>query len=58
MRRILSYTMPDRNVISWTSMIDGYCNTGDVASARFLFDSMPDKKYSILEHNDWWLLSE
>ncbi|RYR60719.1 hypothetical protein Ahy_A04g017774 [Arachis hypogaea] len=35
--------MGDKNVISWTSMISGYCHNGDVESARLMFDLMPDK---------------
>ncbi|CAK9146190.1 unnamed protein product [Ilex paraguariensis] len=36
-------SVPERNVVSWTSMIDGYCNNGDVDSARLLFDVMPER---------------
>ncbi|KAJ7950805.1 Pentatricopeptide repeat-containing protein [Quillaja saponaria] len=35
--------MQDKNVISWTSMIYGYCNNGDIESARSLFDAMTEK---------------
>jgi pentatricopeptide repeat protein len=31
------------NVISWTSMVHGYCEDGDVDEARFLFDCIPEK---------------
>ncbi|KAJ6994401.1 pentatricopeptide repeat-containing protein [Populus alba x Populus x berolinensis] len=35
--------MPERNVVSWTVMIDGYAKVGDMASARALFDEAPEK---------------
>ncbi|PQM41134.1 pentatricopeptide repeat-containing protein [Prunus yedoensis var. nudiflora] len=35
--------MTDRNVVSWTSMMYGYCHHGDVQSARSLFDAMAEK---------------
>ncbi|KAL6130601.1 hypothetical protein ACLB2K_068980 [Fragaria x ananassa] len=41
--RSLFDEMRDRNVVSWTSMIYGYCHRGDVGAAKSLFDSMPKK---------------
>ncbi|CAB4319941.1 unnamed protein product [Prunus armeniaca] len=35
--------MPEKNVVSFTTMIDGYAKYGDMASARFLFDQAPNK---------------
>ncbi|KAI7991713.1 putative pentatricopeptide repeat-containing protein [Camellia lanceoleosa] len=35
--------MPERNVVSFTAMIDGFAKAGDMASARFLFDQSPVK---------------
>lgn len=36
--RMLFDKMPERNVVSFTTMIDGYAKAGDMASAGFLFD--------------------
>ncbi|XP_010252400.1 PREDICTED: pentatricopeptide repeat-containing protein At1g31430 [Nelumbo nucifera] len=33
--------MPDKNVISWTSMVSGYVNCGQLDEARELFDRTP-----------------
>ena len=30
--------MPKRNVVSYTTMIDGYAKASDMVSARFLFE--------------------
>ena len=35
--------MPKRNVVSYTTMIDGYAKAGDMASARFLFKQVPQR---------------
>ncbi|CAO2842900.1 unnamed protein product [Amaranthus hypochondriacus] len=35
--------MSVRNVVSWTSMVVGYVNFGDLDSARRLFDEMPKR---------------
>ncbi|KAF8403143.1 hypothetical protein HHK36_011240 [Tetracentron sinense] len=35
--------MPERNVISWNSMISGFAKCGDMDSARELFEGMPEK---------------
>ncbi|KAI3519227.1 hypothetical protein L1887_08254 [Cichorium endivia] len=35
--------MPDKDVVSFTMMIDGYAKLGDIASARCLFDESPEK---------------
>lgn len=40
--KMLFEAMLVKNVVSWTTMIDGYCN-GDVDDARRLFDVMPDR---------------
>ena len=34
--------MPDRNVISWMELISAYGKSGDVESARKLFDRLFD----------------
>nr|KYP57280.1 Pentatricopeptide repeat-containing protein At2g44880 family [Cajanus cajan] len=31
------------NVVSWTSMVSGYCGNCDVENARLMFDLMPEK---------------
>ena len=36
-------TMPEKNVISFTTMIDGYAKAGDMATVRFLFDHYVEK---------------
>ena len=36
-------TMPEKNVISLTTMIDGYAKAGDMATVRFLFDHYVEK---------------
>lgn len=35
--------MPDRNEISWTSLISGYVRIGDMKAAKCIFDQMPKK---------------
>ncbi|EHA8591545.1 putative pentatricopeptide repeat-containing protein [Cocos nucifera] len=35
--------MPNRNVITWNTMIDGFVKSNDMNSARRLFDEMPDR---------------
>ena len=35
--------VPSPNRITWTAMITGFCNNGDVLSARRHFDVMPEK---------------
>ncbi|XP_038973012.1 pentatricopeptide repeat-containing protein At1g31430 [Phoenix dactylifera] len=41
-RRFFS-CMPERNVISWTSMVSGYVNSGQLDEARQLFNQSPAK---------------
>ena len=41
--RSLFDEITDRNVVSWTSLIYGYCHLGYVEAAKSLFDSMPRK---------------
>ncbi|KAL4589060.1 hypothetical protein LXL04_001962 [Taraxacum kok-saghyz] len=41
--RQLFDTMPERSLVSLTSMITGYAKHGDLAKARTLFDSIVDK---------------
>ncbi|KAF6167177.1 hypothetical protein GIB67_029815 [Kingdonia uniflora] len=33
--------MPERNVVSWNAMMEGYCRIGDMGSALMLFGGMP-----------------
>ena len=35
--------MPQRNVVHWNVMVDGYVKCGDLEGARRLFDEMPDR---------------
>ncbi|GAV77586.1 LOW QUALITY PROTEIN: PPR domain-containing protein/PPR_2 domain-containing protein, partial [Cephalotus follicularis] len=35
--------MPQRNVVSWSTMVSGYSKDGDMDMARMLFDKMPIK---------------
>ncbi|WJX52496.1 hypothetical protein P8452_38604 [Trifolium repens] len=35
--------MPQRDVISWNTMISGYSGIGNMGFAQFLFDSMPER---------------
>ena len=35
--------MPKRNVVSYTTMIDGYAKAGDMVYARFLFEQVPQR---------------
>ncbi|KAG6749389.1 hypothetical protein POTOM_046434 [Populus tomentosa] len=35
--------MPNRDIVSWASMIDGYAKNGRVDIARCLFDEMPER---------------
>ncbi|XP_019059608.1 PREDICTED: pentatricopeptide repeat-containing protein At5g06540 isoform X2 [Tarenaya hassleriana] len=32
-----------RDVVSWTSMVAGYCKRGDIDTARKMFDEMPER---------------
>ncbi|CAI0403385.1 unnamed protein product [Linum tenue] len=41
--RELFDSMPERNVISWTSMIGVYADAGDLETARQVFDEMPHR---------------
>ena len=41
--RELFNEMKERNVVSWTSMVSGYCGNGDVENAKLMFDLMPEK---------------
>lgn len=36
-------TMHEKDIVSWNSMIFGYCNIGRIDIARELFDKMPDR---------------
>lgn len=36
--------MVDMNIVSWSSMVDGYCKNGRVCEARKLFDRMDEKR--------------
>ncbi|KAJ8641898.1 hypothetical protein MRB53_018592 [Persea americana] len=33
----------ERDVVLWTTMKDGYAKSGDMESARYLFEEMPDR---------------
>ena len=35
--------MPDRDVYAWTTMVSAYVRTGDLSSARGLFEEMPER---------------
>ncbi|KAG4911125.1 hypothetical protein JHK87_057241 [Glycine soja] len=35
--------MPGKNVVSFTTMIDGYAKAGDMTTVRFLFDPSLEK---------------
>lgn len=35
--------MPNRNVVSWNTMIDGFVKSNNMNSARRIFDEMPDR---------------
>ncbi|KAK9682707.1 hypothetical protein RND81_10G090800 [Saponaria officinalis] len=35
--------MPERNVVSWSTMVSGYVKAGDMVMGRLLFDKMPVK---------------
>ncbi|KAK6942565.1 Pentatricopeptide repeat [Dillenia turbinata] len=41
--RSIFEAIPEKNVVSWTTIIDGYAKAGDLASARFLFEQSPGK---------------
>lgn len=32
-----------KSVVSWNSMLDGFCRSGDVRKARLLFNEIPEK---------------
>ncbi|KAK6134486.1 hypothetical protein DH2020_031768 [Rehmannia glutinosa] len=36
--------MVEKNVVSWSSMVDGYCKNGRVSEARELFDMMEENR--------------
>ncbi|KAK4480772.1 hypothetical protein RD792_011622 [Penstemon davidsonii] len=36
--------MVEKNVVSWSSMVDGYCKNGRVSEARKLFDMMEESR--------------
>ncbi|PON70351.1 Tetratricopeptide-like helical domain containing protein [Trema orientale] len=35
--------MPERNVVSWNTLLKGYVKCGDIDGARRVFDEMPDR---------------
>ena len=35
--------MPERNVVSWNSLLKGYVKCGDIDGARRVFDAMPER---------------
>ena len=35
--------MTERNVVSWTSLVNGYIKSGNMVEARALFDRIPNK---------------
>ncbi|KAJ0959791.1 hypothetical protein J5N97_000519 [Dioscorea zingiberensis] len=35
--------MPQRNVVSWSTLVSGYSKVGDMGMARMMFDRMPFK---------------
>ncbi|XP_050217137.1 putative pentatricopeptide repeat-containing protein At5g37570 isoform X2 [Mercurialis annua] len=35
--------MPQRNVVSWTAMVVGYLNVGDIGNGMRVFDQMPER---------------
>ncbi|XP_016511799.1 pentatricopeptide repeat-containing protein At5g66520-like [Nicotiana tabacum] len=41
--RMLFDEITNRDVVMWTSMIDGYGKIGEVGKARLLFDEMPER---------------
>ena len=41
MTRRMFDEMSKRNVVSYTTMIDGYAKAGDMVSARFLLEKVP-----------------
>ncbi|XP_072952767.1 pentatricopeptide repeat-containing protein At1g62260, mitochondrial [Typha angustifolia] len=41
--RLLFDSLPDRNVVTWNSMIGGYVRRREVLEARKLFDEMPER---------------
>ncbi|KAL5745340.1 hypothetical protein ACOSP7_026486 [Xanthoceras sorbifolium] len=42
-RRLFDRSVVNRDVITWTSLINGYLKSGQVVIARQLFDQMPEK---------------
>ncbi|KAJ0987747.1 hypothetical protein J5N97_006103 [Dioscorea zingiberensis] len=43
--RLLFDEMPDRDIVSWNTLVAGYCICGDVCSARGVFDQMVEKNF-------------
>ncbi|VAI58638.1 unnamed protein product [Triticum turgidum subsp. durum] len=41
--RLFSYTKDVADVVTWTTMVTGHANAGDVARARWFFDAMPER---------------
>ena len=37
--------MKNKDVFSWTSMVNGYAKFGELVSARKFFDETPEKKW-------------
>nr|CAD1832845.1 unnamed protein product [Ananas comosus var. bracteatus] len=35
--------MPNRNVVSWNTLLDGFVKSGDIDSAYEVFDAMPER---------------
>ncbi|KAJ6836017.1 pentatricopeptide repeat-containing protein, chloroplastic [Iris pallida] len=42
---------PERDVVSWNSMIDGYVKSGELSRARGLFDGMGDEERNVVTWN-------
>uniref|UniRef100_A0ACD5YWM1 Uncharacterized protein n=1 Tax=Avena sativa TaxID=4498 RepID=A0ACD5YWM1_AVESA len=41
--RVFSHTKDVADVVTWTTMVTGHANAGDVERARWFFDAMPEK---------------
>ncbi|KAJ4975385.1 hypothetical protein NE237_000491 [Protea cynaroides] len=41
--RLLFDEMPERNTVTWNTMVTGYFRLGDMEKARLVFESMPDR---------------